>query len=320
MKEVNPMNKAIHLMSLGLLCAFLFGVSVNHNTTQVASAVENESDQSQLEHADYYLINSREVLNDDFHIYHLRLEARNSLSLNDGEYLSVYWKFDDDTFVGNQNDLTMSFTVSSDPTSVHVLSIKMYLLENNIEKEALSLDKYYIKDGNVLSNFHNNREVGLRMIYLPIIAVLMLIGYLIYFHRQQHSGGLDFASERLAHIYGMSSTIEDTLTNNKISDKAKLKVMKKTYKNIKSNLITVLHLINAISLENSISIDNKAVLNEIKNTISFMEKADLKVMTLDDFDYFYQELFNKHIAPSLDLCRRVIAAHKKYLKETYGDI
>lgn len=264
-----------------------------------------------------------EVINQTAAKYYFTLSL-NGIDLPEKFSLKADWTFDGDMF---SSDRSFDMTTIIDSDKTHSLKIKAYVVDNDTGEIVLSVDlpsKYY-KDGKVLQNYEDktieepSRNGLLKMFYLPIIAVVLLIIYFIYFRKQNYTAGLDVTIDRLSNVMGTTSAVEKILGNEKYSDKRKLRELRLIFKTMKLDVTGTANMLKSYSLESSVSVDTKLAVEKLNLATEHLNKIEYEKLTAQELSSAINDFLEKHVKQCLSICRQIVATNNKYLKKHYDD-
>ena len=188
-----------------------------------------------------------------------------------------------------------------DPEKTHKLQLKVYLVKNSDNSVVSTLDmpiKYY-KDGKILQNYNepNNEQAEengtLRLFMLPVIALVMLLVYLLFFVKSKYVDGLEYTIDKLNKVCDLKKKADFVYKNEKLPDRKRLSKMRSLFRSMKAEMLIASGMLKSYSLEASFTTD------ELYDKICILSE------TL--------------IVPAIAICKQIVATNNKYLKKVSGD-
>ena len=128
---------------------------------------------------------------------------------------------------------------------------------------------------------------------------------------------MDVVIDRLSHISGRKSTVNDILNNQKLNEKAKLKKMHKLYAEIKMELNGTVGIMKTFSDEANMCDNTKFAFDKVRGALVFV-LGNYKKMSLEETADKINNLIDLHIDPTIVICRQVVVTNNKYLKKMSG--
>lgn len=322
------MNKSSYLFKrflsvIVIALVFTFLVSDLYNARALTKDVARQAvlDPSSLT-ADSFTITNTYSAEQNLGHYTFTLGLKEGNTLDEAYELSIFWTFDEDTFKSSE---VFTMTTDSDPTKSHSLSVVINVINKSdgTNVKAVELPLSYYKDGKVLANYEpattEPQKTGfLKMFYLPIIALILLIIYLIYFKKQSYTGGLDVTIDRLRGIVNMDGLIADVVNSDKLTEKKKLGKIRLLYKTVKLDLTNTLNMLKTYTLSASVNIDTKSAVEKINGAVEFLDK-DYKKMSIEELTTTLDQLFKEHLTPAITICRMIVETNNKYLKKVHNE-
>ncbi len=309
------MNKTAFLKLFSVIFVLATVFLPNVNTVKVFAAEEVTAvAPDDLTDKSFTVTNSYEVTEGYGH-YYFTLKP-NGINLSEEYEISAFWIFDGDSFASNA---IFQMTVETDPTKTHSLSV-IVNVKNQVGDivKSVELPKSYYKDGKVLENptaaQTPQKNHSLKLIYLPIIALILLIVYLTYFKKQSYTGGLGTTIDRLGGIINMDVLIDNVINNEKLTDKQKLHKIRLLYKTVKLNLTSTLNMLKTYALDTGVTIDTKPAVESISAALNFMDK-DYKKLSLNELIDILNTLLKEHLTTAISVCKMIEETNNKYLKK-----
>lgn len=238
--------------------------------------------------------------------------------------LQVDWTFDGDMFT---EDETFEMTAGLDPEKSHSLTVTAYVknVDTNEVVSSVTLPVKYYKDGKVLQNHidvepeqPDGRGV-LRLIYLPVIAAVLLIVYLIYFRKQNYTGGLDVTIERLSNVLNIASTIDNILNNAKLSEKKKLSQLRLLYKTTRLDVNGTANMLKSYALESNVGVNTNLAVEKLTVAIDALNDVKYKETSAEELSAALYDFLENQIKPTLAVCKQMVVTNNRYLKKHYND-
>ena len=164
------------------------------------------------------------------------------------EKYSDYCRLEGDWFFdGNMFSEGSEFSMNTDldPTKTHSLKLKIYLVKISDNSVISTLDmpiKYY-KDGKILQNYsapgEQQEENGgtLRLFMLPVIALVMLIVYLLFFVKSKYVDGLEYTIAKLNKVCDLKKEADSVFKNDRMPEKKRLAKMRSLFRGMKAEML-----------------------------------------------------------------------------------
>lgn len=230
------------------------------------------------------------------------------------ERIGYDWNFGDSEGERN-NDGSCTFETNMDENYVYtVYIIVMY----NQESQTFIR---YLKNGQevkLTSNLANSDSdtFMLSYVYLPIIAIVLAVGYFVIFRTNKYVGSLETTEERITKLLKEKEKFTNAIEDEKLNENKKKIRIKKLLFIVRGHLYSIRYIIENMSIENSI--DNRELLDECNTVINNINAIDVNKLTVEELPNMVNTVFDGDISRLSILSKRMLITQKKYLEATYG--
>lgn len=236
---------------------------------------------------------------------------------NYSSYMLEYdWKVSSISDLENSNN-TCSFLDSEGKDYVYTVNIVVSIEEEN---ESFSLNKYLQNGKEVLVTLKDPEEQHgfflLPYFYIPVLAVVLGVGYLLCFKTNRLVGSLESTSEKLSSLLLYKEKFDKILQNQNLKENKKKKQVYRLLFKVRGHLYSIRYIIENMSMD--ISINNTEILDECNAVINTINTIDKKKHTLEQLTTLVNNLFEHDLTQLTNLSKKMLSTQKKYLESTYG--
>ena len=250
------------------------------------------------------------------------------VSFMNEKYADYYRLEGDWIFDGNMFSEGSEFSMNTDldPEKTHKLQLKVYLVKNSDNSVVATLDmpiKYY-KDGKILQNYNepNNEQAEkngtLRLFMLPVIALVMLLVYLLFFVKSKYVDGLEYTIDKLNKVCDLKKKADFVYKNEKLPDRKRLAKMRSLFRSMKAEMLIASGMLKSYSLEANLSVNTKLAVEKMNTIVDFLSEETSSFTTDELYDKICI-LSETLIVPAIAVCKQIVATNNKYLKKVSGD-
>lgn len=152
--------------------------------------------------------------------------------------------------------------------------------------------------------------------YVPIIAIVLGVVYLISFKTNKLVGSIESTDEKLSKLLLYKGKFEKVFKNENMKDHKKKKQIYKLLFKVRGHLYSIRYIIENMSLDNNI--DNTELLDECNMVINSINAIDMKKNTLENLENSVKNLFEHDLTKLASISKRMLSIQKKYVETTYG--
>ena len=201
--------------------------------------------------------------------------------------------------------------------SVNVIqTVNVEIIDSEDTSNKVSFTKYY-RNGNEVEVVDVETNKGLLpYFYVPIIAILCLVGYITFYKGNSLTGGLEYTQERLDFLQQYKTKIQEIITDTTLDEKKKKKQLVSILRTLRTHIYTIRRIISNMSFEQSI--DNTDLLKEANTTIEALYSINPKKLDVTTLANSLLKVFEKNIDIVTKMNKKTMESRKRYLKSTYG--
>lgn len=243
------------------------------------------------------------------------------------ERIGYDWNFGDSE--GERNDDgSCTFETNMDENYVYtVYIIVMYnqesqtfirYLKNGKEVKLAANNSAETSSDATLDNPDDNEGsfITLPYVYLPLIAIVLAVGYFVIFRTNKYVGSLETTEERITKLLKEKEKFTNAIEDEKLNENKKKIRIKKLLFIVRGHLYSIRYIIENMSIENSI--DNRELLDECNTVINNINAIDVNKLTVEELPNMVNTVFDGDISRLSILSKRMLITQKKYLEATYG--
>ncbi|MCH5171851.1 MAG: hypothetical protein J1F31_03350 [Erysipelotrichales bacterium] len=222
------------------------------------------------------------------------------------------------------DDNTFTFDDSMESDYVYTISVNVSVSEEDGKIDGTNSIKFtkYLQNGEEIFVYsHGNEEnpeesFSLPYWYIPIIAAVLGIIYLISFKTNKLTGSLESTEEKLTVLLSYKRKFDKIIKNQKTKETKKKKQIAKLLFSMRGHLYSIRYIIENMSIDDNI--DNAELLDECNEVINSINAIDMKKVNLDEAEKRITIIFERDLAHLASISKRMLNMQKKYVESTYG--
>ena len=251
--------------------------------------------------------------------YNLSLDFVSNESANRYENYTLEYKWNVSS-VDNLESVNNTCSFLDSEGKDYVYTVNIIVSIESEENESISFNKFLQNGKEVLITVTETEEQRgfflLPYFYIPILAAILGIGYLVCFKTNRLVGSLESTSEKLSSLLLYKEKFDKVLKTENIKDNKKKKQIYRLLFKVRGHLYSIRYIIENMSMD--ISINNTEILDECNTVINNLNTIDKKKHSIEELTSLVNNLFEHDLTQLANLSKKMLSTQKKYLETTYG--